>query len=197
MQHKELAAALGISGAMVSRLVKRSMPTDTVERAERWRSRHLEPARLKGTRIDTVQATARASMIELRPVAGVTTKSKLDRPQTGAADNAGGAFAVDRAMSMASLASVALSAGAFELAEIELRSALRAVPVARRSLVRMSADVFDALTADVARVFEVEAKAVDQAPATEMTDFEAEEMGRFWYDVACGDIVHTGGLGAR
>lgn len=57
MTKKELAALLGISGAMVSRLAKRGMPTDDVDRAKRWRRRHLEPGRTKGTRYDPAQAT--------------------------------------------------------------------------------------------------------------------------------------------
>jgi hypothetical protein len=56
MQQRELASQLDISPAMVSRLAKRGMPTDTLERAEKWRRRHLEPSRIKGTRIDTVKA---------------------------------------------------------------------------------------------------------------------------------------------
>jgi hypothetical protein len=55
MQQNELAKLLGISPAMVSRLAKRGMPTDTVERAERWRKRHLEPGRVKGSRFDAAQ----------------------------------------------------------------------------------------------------------------------------------------------
>jgi hypothetical protein len=55
MQQKELATLLDISPAMVSRLVKRGMPTDTIERAERWRRRHLEPGRVKGSRADTIK----------------------------------------------------------------------------------------------------------------------------------------------
>lgn len=58
MQQKELAALLDISPAMVSRLAKRGMPTDTLERAERWRRRHLEPGRVKGKRHDPSQTTA-------------------------------------------------------------------------------------------------------------------------------------------
>lgn len=57
MQQKELAAALGISPAMVSRLKKMKMPTDSVEKAQRWRKRHLEPGRIKGARFDPKQAT--------------------------------------------------------------------------------------------------------------------------------------------
>ncbi len=52
MKQFELAQALGISTGMVSRLVKRGMPTDSVERAQRWRKRHLEPGRVKGSRFD-------------------------------------------------------------------------------------------------------------------------------------------------
>ncbi|MDP1637605.1 MAG: hypothetical protein Q8L62_05930 [Candidatus Nitrotoga sp.] len=50
MQQKELAALLGVSPAIVSRHVKKGMPTDTLERAKKWRKRHLEPSRIKGTR---------------------------------------------------------------------------------------------------------------------------------------------------
>lgn len=54
MLKKELAVALGISGAMVTKLAKRGMPTDTVERAKRWRRRHLQPGMVKGFRAGTV-----------------------------------------------------------------------------------------------------------------------------------------------
>lgn len=52
MTKTELAGHLGISVSMVSRLAKRGMPTDTVERARRWRKRHLETIRTKDHRID-------------------------------------------------------------------------------------------------------------------------------------------------
>lgn len=52
MKQKELAALLGISGAAVSKLAKRGMPTDSLERAKRWRKRHLEPGRIKGAKFD-------------------------------------------------------------------------------------------------------------------------------------------------
>ncbi len=55
MQQKELSKLLGLSPAMVSRLAKRGMPTDSLERAERWRRRHLEPGRVKGARFDPKQ----------------------------------------------------------------------------------------------------------------------------------------------
>ena len=58
MNGKQMSNALGISPAMVSRLRKRGMPMDSVERAERWRNRHLEPARMKGARMDTAPRTS-------------------------------------------------------------------------------------------------------------------------------------------
>lgn len=50
MQQKDLARLLGVSPAMVSKLAKRGMPTDSLERAQRWRRRHLELARAKDSR---------------------------------------------------------------------------------------------------------------------------------------------------
>ena len=50
MKQYELAQQLGITPGMVSRLVKKGMPTDSLERAQRWRKRHLEPGRIKGAR---------------------------------------------------------------------------------------------------------------------------------------------------
>lgn len=54
MTQAELAQALGISQAAVSKLARRGMPTDSVERASRWRRRHLQTGRMKGIRADTI-----------------------------------------------------------------------------------------------------------------------------------------------
>lgn len=56
MLKRELAQALGISPAMVTKLVKRGMPADSLERAQRWRRRHLEPSRVKGVRFEPKRA---------------------------------------------------------------------------------------------------------------------------------------------
>jgi hypothetical protein len=48
---------------MCSRLVKRGMPSDSVERAQRWRRRHLELARTKAARMNVGPAGADASAI--------------------------------------------------------------------------------------------------------------------------------------
>ncbi len=75
MQKKELAELLGISASMVSRLAKRGMPTDTIERAKRWRNRHLEPSRVKSNRLDPKAAPAQGAP---RPIA-----TRKDAPGAG------------------------------------------------------------------------------------------------------------------
>ena len=50
MLKKDLALGLGISGPMVSKLAKRGMPTDSVEHAQQWREKNLEPSRLKSNK---------------------------------------------------------------------------------------------------------------------------------------------------
>jgi hypothetical protein len=52
MTKKELAVLLGVSASMVTKHSKQGMPTDSLERAQRWRKRHLEPGRVKGNRFD-------------------------------------------------------------------------------------------------------------------------------------------------
>ena len=50
-----LAAMLGISKATCSEAVKRGMPVDSLEAAQAWRARHLDPARRKQAK-DTPEA---------------------------------------------------------------------------------------------------------------------------------------------
>lgn len=70
MKQYELAGLLGITPAMVSKLAKRGMPTDSVERATRWRKRHLEPGRVKGSKYGT-EASPEAPAARPRPGAAV------------------------------------------------------------------------------------------------------------------------------
>lgn len=88
MQQNELAKLLGISPAMVSRLVKRGMPT-TLEGAQRWRKRHLEPGRIKGARFDPTQATKPTTRKPAPAAAAVPGVSVADVEAAGAElDNA-------------------------------------------------------------------------------------------------------------
>lgn len=86
---KELALELGISASMVSRLSKRGMPTDSVERAKRWRRRHLELGRMKENRFDPnakvvapiVRSPAPGGVIEVHRVSGVDPAVHLEAVQ--------------------------------------------------------------------------------------------------------------------
>lgn len=52
MKIKDLAYALGISGSMASRLAKKGMPTHSIEAAEKWRAKNLDPSMTKQNRAD-------------------------------------------------------------------------------------------------------------------------------------------------
>lgn len=183
MVKKELATLLGISGAMVSKLAKRGMPTDSLERAQRWRARHLEPGRVKGVRFDS----------HYKPSAPA-------QPTRPAIDH------LAEAAGLLNVAAVALSAGACIDALIgALRAALAAVPAHERDRLLLPANVMDLLVADVAALLPSSNNAPlgdgdDALPRSsngarldesdgEMTDQEAIEMGHFWYRAAAGEIV--------
>lgn len=179
MNRKQLAAALGISASMVSRLAnERGMPTDSVERAVRWRSRHLEVARTKGNRGDASFAAPVVHMSAPSP----TTVDLI------------ALNAIEHAEKLAAIGFALLGSGRFELIEGDLRVALRAVPVSQRGQVRLECAVFDALVAHLGDAVSDEvdepAAGVDSARAC-MSDEEAEQTGRFWYSVACHEIIRT------
>lgn len=88
MLKKELAKALGISPAMVTKLARRGMPVDDVDRAKKWRKRHLEPGRIKGSRYDpNTPRDARPDVTDMRKVTEVRAdgKPRLDGDPTRAA----------------------------------------------------------------------------------------------------------------
>lgn len=168
MQQNELAKLLDISTAMVSRLAKRGMPTDTLERAQRWRKRHLEPGRVKGTRFDpkrktTPTAPAAAALAEVE-AAGV----ELDQ---------------------------ALTEGDQERAAVMVkvvRGLLWLLPDG--AWPSLPSDVWDVLTADMKSILpprEGNPLCEDGAPVyvDSMTDEEAEAVGQFWLEVAAGKWI--------
>jgi DNA-binding MarR family transcriptional regulator len=113
MQQKELAALLGVSPAMVSRHVKRGMPADTLERAEKWRRRHLEPGRVKGVRYEPSR----------------TAKPTIQKPASAA--RAMPCVTVADVEAMADLTDSALARGNQDAAETrirQLRELLRQLP---------------------------------------------------------------------
>lgn len=121
MNQKELAQALGISPGMVSRLAKRGMPTDSLQRAQRWRKRHLEPGRVKGSRFDpnaVPDAQTSAPAREQSPAAAPSPIENLVR-----------LAAKMQALAQAANAELIEVGGCVELADLEpLRCAMRAWP---------------------------------------------------------------------
>lgn len=130
MQLKDLAAALGISAAMVSKLKKRGMPTASVEAATKWRRRHLEPARTKGMRAGTQSGH----------VSNPLAPSGL----------------IGAVLEIGLLAADAIERGAFESIAPALRAAMAQVPPSARPDVRLPLEVWDALTASIPRSARVE-----------------------------------------
>jgi len=175
MKQKDLAEALGLTPGQVSRLVKRGMPNDDIERALRWRRRHLELARTADHRADY-----RAQRVE-------RTLEQTEMPAHLA-----------RLVMLADSASTALAAGALLPRQLEeaLRQEMRAVPLAERADVCLPVSVWEALTRDVRSVLDSELEPV--APETR-TSYESEAsdpspanrawQGDFAYRVAAGEIT--------
>lgn len=175
MNQKQLAAALGLSPSMVSKLAGRGMPVDSVERAQRWRKAKLPFARMKGNRAGTASAA---------PFAAPGSRAEGTLTAAPDADQA-----VRRVAHLMQLASIALAADRFELVELELRSALREVPISHRSGCMLDSAVMDALTAKVATILVSDAPAADEVADSCLAEEDAEQMGAFWYHVAAGEIV--------
>lgn len=169
MTKKELAQLLGISGSMVTRLEKRGMPVDSLERAQRWRKRHLEPGRMKGTRFNPDEVR--------------TEKSNLMPPVSKPTD------AVVRAVSMLNIAAVANEAGqSIDSLVPTLRAALHAVPKHEREKVEpLPLEVMNILVADVFALCVEPGVPQPANDASPMSDEEAKKMGEFWYEVAAGE----------
>ncbi|MFZ4539727.1 hypothetical protein [Propionivibrio sp.] len=65
MKMKELVYALKISESMGYRLKKEGMPTHSIEAAEKWRAKNLDPVRTKENRVDG--NTGEKTMMPKRP----------------------------------------------------------------------------------------------------------------------------------
>ena len=196
---KELAKALGISAPSVTKMAKRGMPTDTVERVRRWRDRHLDPGRTVDGRADYRQKRG--------PGAPQAIDHEVELPHRELAAVA----ALGRA------AASALDAGSMKVLEPHLRAALRAVPHwARQSHVRIERDAesvvpesepcepmpdgavtvpervwLTLVDAFVLAVREVEVEAAAGATAWEEPDLADFDLAEILYQVAAGEVVIT------
>jgi hypothetical protein len=171
MMLMDIAAGLGISAAMVTKLKKRGMPVSSVEAADRWRKKHLQFARTKGTRAGSGSTDARQPS---RAAAGGGYVSTSPVDLTSAA-------ALARVRSLALLARDALAGNSFEVVAPILRQALQAVPAHARQHVTMPLEVWDKLTEAV--------PGGGAGPTPGANDFSDEFMGVFWYQVALGPAL--------
>lgn len=178
MLQKDLAKILDISPAMVSKLKKLGMPTDDPVRAQRWRKRHLEPGRIKGSRFDPTQkAQPPAPMAAtLAPVAdsGLVTELLAEIEAAGTE--------LDRALSEGDDEWVAVMMQ-------QVRDLLRMLPDG--AWPNMTLPVWQVLTAEIQALYpprEGNPLCEDGSPVyvDNLTDEEAFESGRFWLEVAAG-----------
>lgn len=173
MQQNELAKLLGISAAMVSRLAKRGMPTGTLERAQRWRKRHLEPGRIKGTRFDPTQATKSAAPTVPAAAAGLADLL---------ADVEAAGLELHNALTQGDQAWI-------DVMTQQVRDLLRALPDDANPALPLR--VWEALTVEVQALLppkDGNPVCADGSPiyGESLTAEEAETMGRFWLEVAAG-----------
>ena len=93
--------------------------------------------------------------------------------------------ALPHALALLDIAAAALASGQTIDALVPvLRLALRAVPEHERDPdMMLQREVMDVLVADVFNAIKQQ-----DAPHTDMTDDEAAEVGRFWYQVAAGEM---------
>ena len=168
---KDLAAGLGISPAMVTKLKKRGMPTISVEAAAKWRRRHLEPARTVGMRAGTTPrpAVAAAGNVSKGQLVGTRTEQLLRQAED-----------------LGLLAHDALLRGSFAVVAPMLRRAMAQVPPDARCQIGLTVEVWDALTASIPLSLEV---SVESASAGDLPD---DVMGEFWMLVALGEYASIG-----
>lgn len=207
MSQKDLARALGVSPALVSRLKKRGMPTHSAEAAKAWRSRNVGPY---------VKSPASAYAIPTTPTPIAAAVRASTAPPPRPADPPGDPFAatVDEleaalhgaavmpaddavacATALGQMAGQRLAAGE-PLGELEptLRAALRAVPLQARERVALPLRVFDALCREVIDAAEASfpspaAREADRQAYAASSEESREAMGRFWFSVAAGEVT--------
>lgn len=167
-----IGRALGLSPASMSKLKGMGMPTTSVEAARVWRRDNIKPT------------------MHGQPYADQKSQAPRSRPSG----------AVKHAQALMGIAASALADGqCIDSMVPTLRAALHAVPERERGGLLLPANVMDVLVADVAALLPKPAgpgHEGDQAGCSDnMDDEEAAYMGRFWYEVAAGEIGSTAARG--
>lgn len=176
MTKKELARLLGVSASIVSRHAKNGMPTDSLERAQKWRKKHLESARVKGARFDP----------NAHPAHGPATAAPLAKTRA-----LSGGVALVETLARATSATLA-NAPASHAAEMvaELRALLRSLPPDARP--RMSMRVWLVLVDYFLHPEADQRQSSDLTPVFTPDEFCARvsphctaRIGVVWLDAAC------------
>ena len=168
-----LAELLGIAKSAVTAQAARGMPTYSLEAAQEWRRRNIDPARVKGNRMD-------AHYQPRQPVRPVHPAPQPAAPEPD----------------WFALAALVLDGGQSIDALIpSLRAALHCVPEHERAALPLPVSVMDVLVKHVSDALpspETNPLNDDGTPFylgdSTMSDADAQEMGRFWYSVAAGEV---------
>lgn len=168
-----IAAGLGISASMLSRLKKRGMPVDSLPAAHAWRNRHLKTSLTKEYRYTPWhQAPFRAA--------------PLPKPIGADGINALGLLAKNN----------------FDDHADALRRAMRRLPLADRSLVLLAFEVWEALCGPQIKKFEDYEKdqGIEPCPPPANKERSGPEYdpddiaGNFMYEIAAGIICFNESL---
>jgi hypothetical protein len=180
MKQSDLAQALSLSPAAVSRLVARGMPTSSAEAARVWRRDHvrvrMRPGPGRPGSADAARLLQRVTALAARAARALSNDDE---------------FAVIEPDLRAAIA--ALPDELRELVMIEWPSeAAMAIqtkpePPTGATFARVPLAVMDALTADVRAVLAAD-REPDQAEALPHGADELGAMGRFWLRVAAGEV---------
>lgn len=167
LTQKELAVALGVSQANVTKLKARGMPVHSIEAARRWRDTNLDPLRAKWLG----EPDARNTRPPIPKVAAADSLGLLSHIETL------GNQAVDKFADVAPY----------------LRQAMKALPPSYRGEVQLPLAVWEMLTADFAsEMARLDVLAGTAPPTTDRGDAvtadEVDVTGEFWYLVAIGSI---------
>jgi hypothetical protein len=162
----EIGRALGLSPATMSKYKAMGMPTDSVQAVRAWRNANIKP-------------TAHKMMTKRTP-----------RPAPPLQPSG----AIPHALALLDIAAAALEAGQSIAAMVPtLRAALHAVPEhERNAAMLLPLNVMNVLVAEMVNAMAVWDKVDGRTHSSEpMTEEDADFMGRWWFEVAAGEVRPT------
>jgi hypothetical protein len=140
-----------------------------------------------GMPVHSVEAAQAWRQANIKPTAHAMLPKRTARPAPALQPSG----AIPHALALLDIAAAALEAGQSIAAMVPtLRAAMHAVPEHERDgTMLLPVEVMDVLVADVVNAVAGQDGANDSTTSDEaMTDDEAEYMGRFWYQVAAGEV---------